>query len=287
MTKLEQLSQVQMFSTLNKAELGLIAKAAEVVTVKAGTVIVTEGTNGHDFYRSWPAGDGPSQRAQVTTLDSGRYFGELALLDKGRRSATVVAETDHGTAVIGQREFLGVLDQVPAVTEPASEQPGGPAPSGGHQSRLVLSSRLLLSSRSPLSIRSGGSTGRRGSRNGQSSPPGPSSDGGVAAGPATTACSSTWATSSTLTDSAADPSAWRALVASSSMIRQYGQAVEITSAPVPRASSVRLTLIRWPMRSSSHMRAPPAPQQNPVRRCRCISVTSTPGTWLSTPRGSS
>ena len=116
-TKLEQLSQVQMFSTLNKKELRLIAKAAEVVTVKAGTVIVTEGTNGHEFYLVL-AGRATVRRngRKVTTLDPGRYFGELALLDKGPRSATVVAETDMELAVIGQREFLGVLDQVPAVT---------------------------------------------------------------------------------------------------------------------------------------------------------------------------
>ncbi len=115
-TKLEQLAQVQMFSALNKKELRLIAKAAEVVTVKAGTVIVTEGTIGHEFYLVL-AGRATVRRngRKVTSLDAGSYFGELALLDHGPRSATVVAETDMELAVIGQREFLGVLDQVPAV----------------------------------------------------------------------------------------------------------------------------------------------------------------------------
>lgn len=94
----------------------MIAKAAEVVTVKAGTVIVTEGTIGHEFYLVL-AGRATVRRngRKVTSLDAGRYFGELALLDHGPRSATVVAETDMELAVIGQREFLGVLDQVPAV----------------------------------------------------------------------------------------------------------------------------------------------------------------------------
>ena len=114
--KLEQLAQVQMFSSLNKKELRLIAKTAEVVTVKAGTEIVTEGTIGHEFYLVL-SGRATVRRngRKVATLGPGRYFGELALLDRGRRSATVVADTDMEVAVLGQREFLGVLDEVPAV----------------------------------------------------------------------------------------------------------------------------------------------------------------------------
>ena len=39
-----------------------------------------------------------------------------------------------------------------------------------------------------------------------------------------------------------------------------------------RASSIRSVLIRLPMRSSIHIRAPPAPQQKPRSLQRCISV---------------
>jgi CRP-like cAMP-binding protein len=39
----------------------------------------------------------------------------MALLDRGPRSATVVAETEVELVVISQREFMAVLDQVPAV----------------------------------------------------------------------------------------------------------------------------------------------------------------------------
>ena len=48
--KLDHLSHVQMFSSLNKKELGMISRAADVVKVPAGTEIVTEGTIGHEFY---------------------------------------------------------------------------------------------------------------------------------------------------------------------------------------------------------------------------------------------
>jgi CRP-like cAMP-binding protein len=115
--KIQHLSQVQMFSSLNKKELGLIARAADVVTVKPGTEIVTQGKPGHEFYLIM-SGQASVRRngRKVATLGPGAYFGELALLDQGPRSATVVAETDAELAIIGQREFLGVLNQVPAVS---------------------------------------------------------------------------------------------------------------------------------------------------------------------------
>ena len=56
------------------------------------------------------------------------------------------------------------------------------------------------------------------------------------------------------------------------MTRQNGQPVAIFSAPVPSASSMRSRLIRLPIFSSIHIRAPPAPQQNERSACRGISV---------------
>lgn len=114
--KLAHLSEVQMFSSLNKKELGLISRVADVIKLDAGTEIVAEGSIGHEFYLILE-GEAVVRkgRRKIATLGPGRYFGELALLDKGPRSATVAAETAVEALVIGQREFLGVLDEVPAV----------------------------------------------------------------------------------------------------------------------------------------------------------------------------
>src|SRR5665213_1213807 len=60
-----------------------------------------------------------------------------------------------------------------------------------------------------------------------------------------------------------------AFTASSSMIMQNGQAVEMMSAPVASASLVRSMFTRLPIVSSIHIRAPPAPQQKPFSRHRC------------------
>ncbi len=114
--KIEHLAQVKMFSSLNKKELGLVSRASDVVTVPEGTDIVKEGEIGHEFYLIL-AGTATVRRKgrKLATLQSGDYFGEMALLDRGPRSATVTADGHCELLVIGQREFMSVLDQVPPV----------------------------------------------------------------------------------------------------------------------------------------------------------------------------
>lgn len=115
-SKIDQLAQVRLFSAFNKKELALIAKASDEVDVSAGKELVKEGSPGHEFFLILK-GDASVRRngRKVTTLGPGQYFGELALLDRGPRNATVVADTPMQLLVLGQREFAGVLDEVPAL----------------------------------------------------------------------------------------------------------------------------------------------------------------------------
>ncbi len=112
----EHLAQVPLFSACSKKDLQLIAKATEEVTVKAGKVIVEEGKPGHEFFLILEGSASvKSKNRKLAALGSGQYFGELALLDRGPRTATVTAETDMTLAVLGQREFVGVLEGVPGL----------------------------------------------------------------------------------------------------------------------------------------------------------------------------
>jgi CRP/FNR family transcriptional regulator, cyclic AMP receptor protein len=115
--KLEHLAQVKMFSSLNKKELAMVSRASDVITVKDGTDLVREGTYGHDFYLILEGAATVRRNGRkVAELGPGSYFGELSLLDNGPRSATITANGETEVAVIGQREFMAVLDQVPAVS---------------------------------------------------------------------------------------------------------------------------------------------------------------------------
>ena len=112
-SKLDHLAQVRLFSACSNKELAIIGRASDEVPVPAGKVLCEEGTSGHEFYLILD-GEASVRRKnrKVATLGRGDYFGELALLDRGPRSATVVAESDMQLLVLGQREFSGVLDEV-------------------------------------------------------------------------------------------------------------------------------------------------------------------------------
>jgi CRP/FNR family cyclic AMP-dependent transcriptional regulator len=115
-SKLEHLAQVRLFSACTKKELALLGKATDEVSVSAGKEVVTEGTIGHEFFLIL---DGTASvirnGKKIATLGPGQYFGEMALLDKGVRTATVKTDTPSTLLVLGQREFSGVLDEVPAL----------------------------------------------------------------------------------------------------------------------------------------------------------------------------
>lgn len=113
---LDHLAQIRLFSSFSRRDLQKIAKASDEVEVEAGRVLVEEGTTGRE---SFVIIDGHAtvkrNGRKVATLGPGDHFGELALLDGGPRTATVVADTPMTLLVLGQREFNGVLDELPGL----------------------------------------------------------------------------------------------------------------------------------------------------------------------------
>ena len=115
--KLEHLGNMWLFSSCSKRDLQRIAKAGDEVEVPKGRVLCEEGQPGHEFFliREGLASV-RSRGRKVATLGAGQYFGELALLNRLPRSATVVAETDMELLVLGQREFSALLDDIPGLS---------------------------------------------------------------------------------------------------------------------------------------------------------------------------
>ena len=111
---IDHLQQVTLFSACSRKDLQLVAKRAEDIHVQAGKAIVSEGETGHEFF-AIISGTARVERhgAKIANLGPGDAFGELALLEKAPRNATVVAESDMELVVLGQREFAGIVDEVP------------------------------------------------------------------------------------------------------------------------------------------------------------------------------
>ena len=111
---LDHLAQVPLFSALSRKELALVARRAEDVKVDPGRVLVSEGSTGSEFFVIIEGTANVTRRGRkVATLGPGDAFGELALLDKAPRNATVTALTPMEVVVLGQREFGGLIDEVP------------------------------------------------------------------------------------------------------------------------------------------------------------------------------
>lgn len=92
---LELLKRVPIFSGLERRDLERVAGSMKERTYHAGDAVVTEGTGGVGFFVI------EEGEAKVTVggeerrrLGPGDYFGEVALLTQGDRTASITAETD-------------------------------------------------------------------------------------------------------------------------------------------------------------------------------------------------
>ena len=116
--KIERLKEVLLFEGCSQRQLRSVARIARVFDVAADTVITRAGETGDEFFLII---DGTA-RADVSAdkhvlLPPGEFFGEMSLLDGGPRSATVVAHTPLRLLVISRRNFSGLLEDVPGLTQ--------------------------------------------------------------------------------------------------------------------------------------------------------------------------
>jgi CRP-like cAMP-binding protein len=111
---IDHLQQVPLFAACSRKDLQLVARRAEDVRVPAGKALVNEGETGHEFFVILEGTARVSRQGRkVATIGPGAAFGELALLEKAPRNATVTADSDMELVVLGQREFAGLIDEVP------------------------------------------------------------------------------------------------------------------------------------------------------------------------------
>jgi CRP/FNR family transcriptional regulator, cyclic AMP receptor protein len=96
-----------------------LAEICEVQTARPGQVLIEEGSEGDWLYvivkgrvrteKHTPYGD----LYTVRFLQEGNFFGEMSLLDRDIRSATVTAETECEFLVIGRDRFLAFGNRYP------------------------------------------------------------------------------------------------------------------------------------------------------------------------------
>lgn len=111
-----RLKDVPFFHDMSKKDLAVLAQQTDELDVPAGKVLAREGDFGHEFFVI-ETGTADVERGgkRIGQLGAGDFFGEMALLEEDRRTATVTA-TSPMTVVVMTRSSFRTLDRsMPAV----------------------------------------------------------------------------------------------------------------------------------------------------------------------------
>ena len=112
-SKVAMLQKVPLFEALSRRQLQEIAKVADEIDVSAGKRLATAGDTGYELFVIVDGNATVKTRGRTVSLGPGDFFGEMSLIDRGPRSATVEAATDMRLLVVGNRDFWRLLDAAP------------------------------------------------------------------------------------------------------------------------------------------------------------------------------
>jgi CRP/FNR family transcriptional regulator, cyclic AMP receptor protein len=114
--KVELLKKVPLFADCSKAELRELAKSADELDLREGTVLTREGRPGREFFVLI---DGTvkvtKDGKKIAELKGGDWLGEIALLTDKPRTATVTASSPVDVLVITDRRFRNVVESMPSI----------------------------------------------------------------------------------------------------------------------------------------------------------------------------
>lgn len=114
--KIEALKGVPLFARCSKKELGEIAQIADEIDLPEGKVLTKEGASGREFFVLL---DGDAEvrrkRRKVGTLGPGDFLGEIALVTKTPRTATVKTTSPVRALVVSEQNFRRLLTRAPQV----------------------------------------------------------------------------------------------------------------------------------------------------------------------------
>jgi CRP-like cAMP-binding protein len=112
----DALKKVPLLAGLNDRELQRLAGQLHERKFPAGSTVVSEGATGTGFFVIAEGDAEVSIGGQVRAkLKAGDYFGEMALVDEGTRSATITAVTDLVCYGMTPWEFKPFVEEHPEV----------------------------------------------------------------------------------------------------------------------------------------------------------------------------
>jgi CRP-like cAMP-binding protein len=114
----ERLRQVPLFAALPKDQRFVVAELATHLEASPGEELTHEGDEGREFIILLEGEVEVRREGQlIATLGPGSYFGEIALLARTPRTATVTAKTPVVAEAIGRSGLALALAEVPGLSD--------------------------------------------------------------------------------------------------------------------------------------------------------------------------
>ncbi len=114
--KVELIKRVPLFSRCSRKELDEVAQLADEIDLNEGKEMTKEGRPGREFFVLLDGkADVKRNGRRINTLGEGDFFGEIALVSRAPRTATVVATTPVHALVITDRSFRRLLEHSPQI----------------------------------------------------------------------------------------------------------------------------------------------------------------------------
>ena len=110
------IKRAPLFAGLSKRELEQIAAIADEIDLREGKELTTQGKSAREFFVLLEgSADVMKDGRKINELGDGDFFGEIALISRSPRTATVTATAPVRALVITDRSFRRLLEDSPEI----------------------------------------------------------------------------------------------------------------------------------------------------------------------------
>jgi CRP/FNR family transcriptional regulator, cyclic AMP receptor protein len=113
-----RLRRIPLFASLSDKEIARVARHADEVDLPEGRALVREGAFAYELFAIEEGTAEVRQGDQpINELGPGDFFGEIAVMSAGRRTATVVTTSPMTAVVMTASDFRALARDLPGVVE--------------------------------------------------------------------------------------------------------------------------------------------------------------------------
>ncbi len=114
--KVDLIRQAPLFARCSRRDVAEVASIADEIDLPAGKELMREGDPGREFYVLLEGtADVRKGGRKINSLKNGDFFGEIALVSRVPRTATVTATSPVRALVITDRAFRALLEHSPQI----------------------------------------------------------------------------------------------------------------------------------------------------------------------------